>query len=218
LPYQAQRLIAYLALAGKTHDRVAIASSLWLDVDDGRARRNLRAAMWQVRRVRPDLISQEGDYVQLGDAVVVDVRRMHDLARALTAGADTAPNEIEVELLSADLLPDWSDEWVVVERERIRQLRLHALEDLGRHYTLLGHHAAAVDTALIAVAAEPLRESAQRVLIEAHLAERNVSEAANQLEHYQALLRSSLDVDPSDELVELVHRGHTRGHRDLRGT
>jgi len=159
-----------------------------------------------VRRVHPGLITLEADFVTLGDSVAVDLRDMYELARTLVSEAAITPNGNDVDLLAVDLLPDWSDEWVVVERERIRQLRLHALENLVRRYTLLGHHAAAVDTALIAVGAEPLRESAQRVLIEAHLAEHNVSEAANQLASYQALLRSVLDVDPSAQLIELVTR------------
>ena len=52
--------------------------------------------------------------------------------------------------------------------------------------------------------AEPLRESAQRTLIEAHLAEDNWVEAQRILHAYRALLDRELGVAPSRELVGLV--------------
>ena len=47
----------------------------------------------------------------------------------------------------------------------------------------------ALEAALAAVAGEPLRESAHRVLIKAHLAEGNVSEAIRQYHFYRTLLQ-----------------------------
>lgn len=52
--------------------------------------------------------------------------------------------------------------------------------------------------------AKPLRESAQRTLIEAHLAEDNWAEAQRILHAYRALLDRELGVSPSRELVRLV--------------
>ena len=37
-----------------------------------------------------------------------------------------------IEALARKPLPDWSDDWLVLERERWDQLRLHALETLAR--------------------------------------------------------------------------------------
>jgi DNA-binding SARP family transcriptional activator len=204
LPVHAQRLVGYLALHPGAGDRCSIAVHLWLDVEEVRARRQLRDALWQVRRAAPGLLAHEADRVCLDDAVVVDVRHMLEVAQLLVSGTGDWVPDGAVQLLAVDLLTGWSDEWVTVERERLRHLRLHALEALSRRYTRTGSHAAAVDAALVAVAAEPLRESAQRVLLEAHLAEGNVSEAAYQLGRYRELLRTALDVEPSAQLVGLV--------------
>src|SRR5215210_3933939 len=57
--------------------------------------------------------------------------------------------------LGAELLPDWYDEWLQFERERYRQVRLHALEALASAFSRAGRHAQAVEAALGAVAAEP---------------------------------------------------------------
>ncbi len=103
--------------------------------------------------------------------------------------------------LAGDLLPGWYDDWVIVERERIRQLRLHALEVLCENLSRSGRHAQAVDAGLSAVAEEPLRESAQRALIAAHLREGNVSEAVRQYDRYRKLLGASLGLEPSFEVT-----------------
>jgi len=72
-----------------------------------------------------------------------------------------------------ELLPGWYDDWVIVGRERLRQRLLHAVETLSRELVRGGRCAQAVEAALVVVNAEPFRESAHRVLIEAHLAEGN---------------------------------------------
>ena len=46
---------------------------------------------------------------------------------------DTVPADLPAAtaLLSADILPGWTDAWLAVERERFRQIRLNALEELS---------------------------------------------------------------------------------------
>jgi DNA-binding SARP family transcriptional activator len=57
---------------------------------------------------------------------------------------------------------------------------------------------------MAAVRAEPLRESAQRALIAAHLAEGNCGEALDQFKSYERLLASELGLCPSAQMLELV--------------
>ncbi len=83
-----------------------------------------------------------------------------------------------------DLLPGWYDDWVLLERERLRQRVLHALEALSRHLVAAGRIAEAVEAAMTAVGVEPLRESAQRAPVTAHLAEGNRVEARRCLTTY----------------------------------
>jgi DNA-binding SARP family transcriptional activator len=107
-------------------------------------------------------------------------------------------------LADVDLLADWYEEWLTPSREHLHQLRLHALEALCRRLVSLGRHAEAVGVALEAVQADPLRESANRVLVEAHLAEGNVSEAMVQRDRYVDVLRSEIGIDPSPHFTALV--------------
>jgi DNA-binding SARP family transcriptional activator len=91
-----------------------------------------------------------------------------------------------------------------LERERIRQRMLHALEALSRALTARGRHAEAVEAAMTVVSAEPLRESAQRVLVEAHVAEGNWVEARRTYGAFRRLIRRELGVEPSRELTAFV--------------
>jgi DNA-binding SARP family transcriptional activator len=107
--------------------------------------------------------------------------------------------------LIGDLLPGWYEDWVVMERERLRQIRLHALEVLCRHLTSVRVFDRAVQAGLAAVTGEPLRESANLTLIEAFLAEGNVADAILHYRRYRDLLLEELGVRPSFRLAELVH-------------
>jgi DNA-binding SARP family transcriptional activator len=88
-----------------------------------------------------------------------------------------------------------------MERERVRQRILHALEALSEWLAAAGRFADAVEAAMLATSAEPLRESAQRALIRAHAAEGNLTEARRSYRSYQDLLRRELGVAPSSDFA-----------------
>ena len=88
-----------------------------------------------------------------------------------------------------------------IERERIRQRILHALEALSERLAAVGRFADAIEAALLATSAEPLRESAQRALIRAHIAEGNLTEARRSYHAYHDLVYRELGAAPSDEFV-----------------
>lgn len=126
------------------------------------------------------------------------------------SGRDHLPDSAD--LLTDDILPGWDEDWLQLERERHRQLRIHALEALSRRLTAAGRFGAAIDVAYRAIAAEPLRESAWCALIRAHLAEGNRSVASHQLGEYRRLLADELGLDPS-EAIEALLTPATDGRR-----
>jgi DNA-binding SARP family transcriptional activator len=120
---------------------------------------------------------------------------------------DDAARAVQVEHIAAlthDLLPTWDDDWLLLERERHRQLRIHALESLSTSLRRSRRFALAMHCALAAVDAEPLRESAHRRVIEVHLAEGNIAEALRQLHVCRRHLGDELVVAPPRSLQELV--------------
>ncbi len=90
------------------------------------------------------------------------------------------------------------------ERERLRQLTLHALESLADRLLDAGRFGAATDAAYGAIRADPLRESAHRTLIRVHLAEGNAHEALRTYRSYVDLLQRELGIGPSTQLTSLI--------------
>ena len=110
--------------------------------------------------------------------------------------------------LCGDLLPGWYDDWIVLERERFRQLRLRALDTLCERLAEAGCLDAALEAGLAAVAGEPLRESSHRAVVRVHLADGNVAEAIRQYRLYRQLLHDHLGLEPSGQMTELLPRVH----------
>jgi len=123
-------------------------------------------------------------------------------ANELLQGA--APAGAAGEEFLDDLLPDWYDEWVIVRRERYRQLRLQALDALCDRLSAEQRYGDAVRVGLAAVAAEPLRESAHRAVVRAHIAEGNFAEALRHYEIYKRILAAELGLEPSGRMMALL--------------
>jgi DNA-binding SARP family transcriptional activator len=201
LPSNVERLLAFLALKGRPHRRLSVASSLWIDSPQDRAAANLRTALWKARGALGDWVESRGAYLSLSPTVNVDVWRLVTQAkRLLDADAELHPHDDDSSVLVGDLLPDWDEDWVLFERERLRQLRIHALESLCSKLSMMGRDAEAIEAGLAAVEAEPLRESAHRTLIAAHLREGNVCEAHRQYRSYSELVRDAFGIEPSETL------------------
>lgn len=206
LPMDAQRLVCFLAVHRHPLLRTFVGGSLWGESTDKRAGGSLRSALWRLRHPKYTLVALTSDHLTLSPTVAVDLREGEALAhRVLDPSQDLDDvAEVNEEVLSTDLLPDWTEEWVLMERERYHQLRLRALEALCRRLSAKGRFGQAVQAGLAAVAGEPLRESARSALIEAYLAERNVAAARREYESFRELLRAELKVEPSKDLKALV--------------
>jgi DNA-binding SARP family transcriptional activator len=193
----AQRLLAYLALAGRPVQRSVVAGTLaTVDVTEAQAAARLRTALWRLPRPGgTPLVDAAGKRIGLAPAVQVDYR---ETETAVAAGGGELP------ALAEDLLPDWDDDWVVLERERYRQSRLHALEQLCARHREAGDFDLALSAGLTAVGGEPLRESAHRQVVLTHLAEGNPAEALRQYDGFRRLLRAELGLPPSAAIRSLV--------------
>jgi SARP family transcriptional regulator, regulator of embCAB operon len=208
IPRASQRLLAFLALHGGVVNRAAVAGTLWPDATESHAYSNLRSAVARLKGTGRTALRASKLELGLTEDVTVDLRHAQALARRLL-DPTARPGQSDlgaaaVMALSADLLPGWYDDWVVIEAEDWRQLRLHALEALARRLTAAGRWGEAADAASAAVRAEPLRESARVALIEVHLTEGNQSEALREFARYRTLLHAELGLEPTPRLRRLV--------------
>jgi DNA-binding SARP family transcriptional activator len=206
LPESSLRFLVFLAFRRRPVPRRAVATALWPDSDDARAGGNMRSAMWRLRGAGVGIVDEAGGSLLICPGVSVDLDAVNGWADRVTAGSESAadlrvPEPIDAAL---DLLPGWYDDWVIFERERVRARALHALEHVSLRLSAHGRHAQAVEAAIAAVYSEPLRESAQRALIRAHLAEGNQVEAYRSYQTYRKLLEAELGVAPSAALQDLI--------------
>jgi DNA-binding SARP family transcriptional activator len=210
LPLGSQRLLALLALRGSggIHRTVA-GERLWRDSTAERAAASLRSALWRGRRLGgTTLIEAVGPRLRLATEVEVDLQQILDQHGELAHPGPSCHAIMDhlalVDVLTRRLLPEWSEDWLVLERGRWEEFRLHALENLAGQLLTEGRYLDALQTALAATSIEPIRETAHRIVIEVHLAEGNTASALKYYQYYRELLRNELGVLPSARLEQLV--------------
>jgi DNA-binding SARP family transcriptional activator len=206
VPPGSRRLLAYLALHPAGTDRRVAAGVLWPEVEDSRAAGNLRSALWRLQQVGCPLVVAEQSWLGLGEDVEVDLTRLESWAGRVLANTP-ATGDLGVDpgpIADLELLPGWYEDWVLTVRERLQPRLLHALEALSRLLRRAGRPSAAVEAMHVAVLAEPLRESGQRALIEAHQAAGDWIAARRQYDAFRSILRREIGVEPSAELTAVA--------------
>jgi len=204
-PTAMQRLVAVLALRGRM-SRSRLAGTLWPETTEHRALARLRTGIWRINHVTDRLVASTNGTMDLGADVDVDVRRLVAGSLAImragpVASLDDAQAMIEDE---GDLLPDWEDEWLLADRERLRQMRLHVLESVAEQLSGLGRFGLAMEVALAALRMDSLRESAHRTVISIHLAEGNVSDARRAFDRCQRIMARDVGVAPSPAITRML--------------
>lgn len=185
--------------------RLYVAGTLWLDSTEAKANACLRTALWRLRSPDCRIVDATATHLALADGVQVDVRETRAAAEQ-AIGHAIHPDDTAADSLyhAGDLLPDWYEDWVLIEREHFRQLRLHALEALCADLTAAGRFAEAARAGLAAIKGEPLRESAHRALIATYLAEGNPGEALRHFTLFRRLLHEQLGLTPSQSMLDLI--------------
>jgi DNA-binding SARP family transcriptional activator len=205
VPEGSKRLLVLISIR-RCLPRSATAGLLWPDVDRPRAAGNLRSASWRLRGAGIPVLLDHDGVLRLDPRVSVDTevlaRRAEELTPQRCTQDDLAmlPNAVD----ALDLLPGWYEDWVSAERNRLRLLMLQAIDVISDHLRRSGRCAEAVDAALIAATADPLRQSSQAALIAAHLGEGNLGEARRAYLAYRDLLIAEFGLEPPPRLAALV--------------
>jgi SARP family transcriptional regulator, regulator of embCAB operon len=203
-----QRLLAFLALRKRPVRRTLAAGVLWPDVSQERAASSLRSALARLDEGARSALAVTASQLAIADPITVDLWESEALARRLAGPHETLTigrsSSAEVDALSSDILPDWYEDWVIVEAEAWRLRRLHALEALSDDLRGEGSFGQASSAAQAAIDADPLRESPRAALIRVHLAEGNVSDAIREFARYREILERELGLEPTPRLQALL--------------
>jgi predicted ATPase/DNA-binding SARP family transcriptional activator len=201
-------LLALLALrAGRSLDRPWLAGTLWPDSSHPQALANLRNSLKDLRHtLGPEayrLRSPTTRTLMLDlSGAEVDVLAFD----AAIARGDLPSLEQAVALYRGPLLEGCEEEWVAEERRTRERAYLAALEALADDARTRGDLAAAERALRQTVAADPLRESAQRALIETLAAGGSVAAAMQVYRELRELLHRELNAEPARETQVLFQQ------------
>lgn len=226
VPAVAWPLIGSL-LAAQRHarNRQALAAELWPDASEDAARGCLASALWRIRKHLPcfDAVFRvKGDQIALRpsrnvwiDALAMARRATHALddPGSLDSVAARVKLRRGLAMYAGDLLGTRDLESIMIERERLRSLYLDAGFQLA---CVCARHRQWQDTLEICRAlceVEPLREDAQRLLIEAYMEVGSRGLALQQYNGFKAYLARELQVSPMSETRALVSRLTLSGDR-----
>lgn len=205
----ARALFAYLVtFRHRPHPRAVLAGLLWPEAPEERARRYLSDALWRLRRVVGDawVLAEEdalafnvaGDYWL--DAEVFEAQ----VARAKRSTPDMDGLKLAIELYRGEFLEGFYDDWALRERERLHLDYLGALERLLLWHSDREENAKALEYGQRLVAADPLRDTAHRLVMLLYQRLGRYHAALQQFEACRRILRDELDVDPLPETVRLA--------------
>ena len=158
----------------------------------------------------PPLVAQGGLYLlRLSTDVLVDLEcaeeAVGEAIEAFAADDFTDAQRLAaaaVSCLQGPFLPDHEGEWVSGVRERMDELLLSGLETASLAASALGDERNALRFADEAVRRAPLRESAHRCRMTAHVAAGNRAEALRSYHQLQRILAEELGIDPAPETQE----------------
>ncbi len=207
---KAQLLLAYLVLPlGRQHPRDTLAALLWGGIREESARASLRQALFAIRRAlgaAKDVVHQDGDALALDPtAVEADVAAFEDaVARGTPEALEHAADLYRGDLLSGFAVDEPPfEEWLLGERERLRELALEALARLLAHQRNMGATEEAIQTALRLLTLEPVQEPVHRALMRLYAKAGRRGAALRQYQQCVSALGRELGVEPEPETKAL---------------
>ena len=219
---KAQALVCYLAATGQSHGREMLAGLLWSDVPDSSAKKNLRDVLSNLRKLLGPFLNITRQTVSLEETAGIFIDCHAFITAVLDKTLVTSPALVEIdatllreaaELYRGDFLAGFYvdeaplfEEWMLGEREHLRQLALQTLTTLAGHYGRQRHYTPAIDYTMRLLAMDPWREEAYRELMLLLALSGQRSAALAQYERCRRILNEELGVEPAGETTALYEQ------------
>jgi DNA-binding SARP family transcriptional activator/predicted ATPase len=214
-----QSLLAYLVLhRDAPQQRQHLAFLFWPDTTEAQARNNLRQLLHQLRQAFPDVehflsadthmvhwhpvTSFHLDVAEFEEALAqADEARRRNDQHALQAALEQADN-----LYRGDLLPGCYDEWIVPERDRLRQCHVQAIEQLLRLFEGQGDIVTAIRYGQRLLGLDPLSEDCYRRLMRLFALNNDRASALRVYHTCVTTLQREMGVEPDAATREAYER------------
>ncbi len=192
-------LLIYLAVTGRTHTRDTLATLFWGDVSETDAKTSLRQALSNLRKTVPDCLTITRHTVAIRpEQVGLDVRLFLEESADLYHG----------DFLAGFHVSDAArfDEWVLVQREQLRQHGLVVFTQLAESALARGAYDEGIALLQRLLQLDPWREALHRRLMRQLARMGRYNAALAQYEQCVTLLRTELGVQPTAETSGLAER------------
>src|SRR5437667_3889256 len=212
-------LFAYLVLHRDVpQQRQHLAFLFWPDTTESQARKNLRQLLHQLRQALPaveQFLSADAHLLHWHPVTpchldVADFEQALTLADAATRRHDQHALQAALEqadsLYRGELLPGCYDEWILPERDRLRQGHLQVLEQLLRLFEVQGDTVTAIRYAQRLIGLDPLSEDLYRRLMRLFTLNNDRASALRVYHNCVTTLQREMGVDPDPATREAYER------------
>jgi predicted ATPase/DNA-binding SARP family transcriptional activator len=226
---KAVALLAYLVVTGGSHSRDSLATLLWPEYDQSRARANLRRTLSLLNRTLGEgwlTVDRETAGLDPDADLWRDVDQFRHLLAACEMHAHPAtgvcadcvlPLEEALELYTGDFMAGFTlrdtpnfDEWQFFQTEGLRDELAGALERLVRCHSVEGEYEPAIAYARRWLALDPLHEPTHRHLMQLYAQAGQRAAALRQYQECARILEAELGLLPSEETTSLYEQIRTR--------
>ena len=212
-------LLTYLVLHRDVpQQRQHLAFLFWPDATEAQARNNLRQLLHQLRQAFPAVehfLSADAHLLHWHPVTpchldVAAFEQTLTLADAATRRNDQHALQAALEqadsLYRGELLPGCYDEWILPERDRLRQRHLQVLEHLLRLFEVQGDTVTAIRYAQRLLGLDPLSEDLSRRLMRLFALNNDRASALHVYHTCVTTLQRELGVDPDPATREAYER------------
>ncbi len=219
---RARDLFSYLLVNRHTlHSREALAEVFWDGTKENNPRHCLNTALWRLNRVLGDPDPGEHRFLRVDAQHIgfntasdcrIDVAEFENRCLWAEQIGAAAPEQRAalyheaILLYQADLLVDCYEQWCTIERERLQQTYLRALEWLVGYHAARQEYEQAIAGATRLLACDPLREDVHRKLMELYLATGQPAAALRQYQVCEVTMRRELAAKPAADTQALLPR------------
>ncbi len=216
---RASSLLAYLAFRkGNAINRDELTEAIWPDDDPEAARARLRTTLTLLRKLIDTGSEEQRNIIQADrQAVTLDAERCTtDVGNyyALLRRCGRAAHADEAESLfrkalgiyGGDLLPQFEDVWIAVERQTLLDKHINTLRSLARLCMARSSYEDAIDYTRQEVTCDPLNEDTHILLMEMYVSQGKPASAIKQYQQLERILEQSLQTTPSPKAVAIYDR------------
>ncbi|SJZ68956.1 AAA family ATPase [Selenihalanaerobacter shriftii] len=214
-PYKKVEALFYYIVVKKKVSRIKIASLLWGDMLDGKAKKNLRNALYQLKKVVGKGIINTPDRSTI--SICEDCQLDLDIDVFLNEEGEEAIEVYKGEFLNSFLIknaPDFTD-WIFEQRNYYLQLYIKTLRNYSKQLEVKEEFQQAIYYLKLLIEVDEFNEVAYRDLMGLYAKQGSIAKSVDIYKELEEQLHSELGITPDKKTVNLLQNIRERISHDI---